>query len=125
MLNLLDNQEQSKNRPPTEVINWRASHRYQAQNGLRGVFEQQFGDKVKAAPASLNEQAPVDVNNGLVPVADLTPADTPDRLIPIGDLATQVGLNDVDAARKLADQALSEQEQQFDPVRIFDVPETL
>jgi len=88
MLQILDNQEQSKKRfQNPEVINARASQRYQGAGNMRGVFEQRFGDKVKMVGLPVIKQPEVPE---LIPVKDLaTEAKS------VGDIAAQAGLSDV------------------------------
>lgn len=90
MTNLLDNQEQSKKRfQNPEVINARASQRYQAGGNLVGVFEQRFGDKVKMVGQS-ETQIKQPAKPELIPVQTLV-----NEAKSVGDIAAQAGLSNV------------------------------
>lgn len=120
MLQILDNQEQSKKRfQNPEVINARASQRYQGAGNMRGVFEQHFGDKVKMV-GQTETQIKQPAKPELIPVQNLV-----NEAKSVGDIAAQAGLSDV----AMLDQAVGNvyDEAGIQPInlnRILDDPQT-
>jgi AraC-like DNA-binding protein len=113
MFQMLDDQEQTKKRfQNPEIINLRAPHRYLAARHLQGIFEQQFGDKVKLT----GQPAPVAEAPQLVPVNEL-----PESTKIVGDIAAHAGLNDLTHPQQLIDEAFAEQANPVDLNRILDV----